>query len=224
MSTIRVRFILSVSSLTALSSGLAGCASTSGYNSYYATDPRECLARAMYFESNRSSDDGMVAVGTVVMNRLESGKYASNICGVVGQSRQFAPGVMSRPMDGVGRARAFRNADAVMAGKRTAGLSSVQFFHTAGYSYPYNNMNYVLIAGGNAFYEKRSGGYIRSQEEVAMAQNGGGQQMAQASPMMSPPRPVPRPLPPLEPQDTDVVGPGDDQGVDDGAPDLTAIY
>ena len=26
----------------------------------------ECMARAMYFESNRSSRDGMVAVGTVI--------------------------------------------------------------------------------------------------------------------------------------------------------------
>ena len=223
MSTIRIKFILSVTSLAALSSGLAGCASVTVFHGYYATDPRECLARAMYFESNRSSDDGMIAVGTVVMNRLESGKYASNICGVVGQSRQFAPGVMSRPMDGVGRSRAFKNADAVLAGKRTAGLSSVQFFHTAGYNYPYNNMNYVLIAGGNAFYEKRSGGYHRSQEEVAMAQNGGGQQMADATPV-PPRRPAPRPLPPVEPQDTELVDPGTDQGFDDGGTDETAIY
>ena len=189
---------------------------------------KECLERAMFFESNRSSRDGMIAVGTVVMNRLESGKYASNICGVVGQSRQFAPGVMSRPMDGVGRSRAFKNADAVLAGKRTAGLSSVQFFHTAGYNYPYNNMNYVLIAGGNAFYEKRSGGYHRSQEEVAMAQDGGGQVMAgqvmaDAAPL-PPRRPAPRPLD--QPQDDQAMEPDLDQGSADAAPqdDITAIY
>jgi hypothetical protein len=109
----------------------------------------------MYFESDRSSDDGMLAVGTVVMNRLQSGRYPSTICGVVGQPRQFAPGVLTSPMDGRGRARALRMADRVLAGERHPGLEGVQFFHTAGYSYPYGNMQYRLVAGGNAFYEKR---------------------------------------------------------------------
>src|SRR5215831_15830353 len=35
-----------------------------------ASDERTCLIRAMYFESNRSSRDGLMAVGTVVMNRV----------------------------------------------------------------------------------------------------------------------------------------------------------
>ena len=29
------------------------------------------------------------------------------------------------------------------------------FFHRAGLTFPYKNMHYVLVAGGNAFYEKR---------------------------------------------------------------------
>ncbi|WP_287138364.1 cell wall hydrolase [Mesorhizobium sp.] len=59
---------------------------------------KECLQRAMFFESNRSSRDGMIAVGTVVMNRLRSGKHGNTICQVVGERGQFAPGVMTRPM------------------------------------------------------------------------------------------------------------------------------
>src|SRR5690606_13334803 len=39
----------------------------------YSMKERECLARAMFFESRRSSRDGLVAVGTVVMNRVDSG-------------------------------------------------------------------------------------------------------------------------------------------------------
>jgi spore germination cell wall hydrolase CwlJ-like protein len=135
---------------------------------------RDCLARAMYFESNRSSDDGMLAVGTVVMNRLNSGKYPNTICGVVGQKKQFAPGVLSKPMkEGPSRARAERMADAVMRGKRHRGVgSNAMFFHTAGYNFPYRNMHYQVIAGGNAFYEKRTpqpGQRNRSQYEVAGA-------------------------------------------------------
>ena len=53
----------------------------------------------MFFESHRSSREGLVAVGTVVMNRVNSGEYPDTICGVVGQKNQFAPGVMTRKMD-----------------------------------------------------------------------------------------------------------------------------
>lgn len=111
----------------------------------------------MYFESNRSSEDGMLAVGTVVVNRLNSGKYPTTICGVVGQKNQFAPGVLSKPMtEGHSRARAERMANAVLSGKRHGGVGNAMFFHTAGYNFPYNNMHYKVIAGGNAFYEKRT--------------------------------------------------------------------
>lgn len=118
---------------------------------------RECMARVMYFESNRSSDDGMLAVGTVVMNRLQSPKYPKSVCAVVGQTNQFADGALTK---GVNKrhsswARAERAADAVLAGERHAGVGAAMFFHTNGYSYPYRNMRYVTLAGGNIFYDKR---------------------------------------------------------------------
>ena len=79
---------------------------------------RDCLARAMYFESNRSSEDGLLAVGTVVMNRLEAPAYPNSICGVVGQKRQFAAGVLHKPMRDRERDKAERIADALLAGER----------------------------------------------------------------------------------------------------------
>ncbi len=126
---------------------------------------QECLARAMYFESNRSSPDGMLAVGTVVMNRVESERYPGNVCDVVGQRRQFAPGVMTRNM-GAGRELAMQTAAEVLSGKRHGGVENAKFFHTAGLNFPYNNMNYKAIAGGNAFYEKVS---RRRRPDVRMA-------------------------------------------------------
>ena len=121
-----------------------------------ASNDRQCLARAMYFESVRSSDDGMLAVGTVVMNRAKSGKYPKTICGVVGQRNQFAPGVLSKPMtEGKSRQRAERVAGQVLSGKRHRGVGNAMFFHTAGRTYRFENMHYVAIEGGNAFYERR---------------------------------------------------------------------
>jgi spore germination cell wall hydrolase CwlJ-like protein len=117
---------------------------------------RECLMRAMYFESNRSSRDGQLAVGTVVMHRLAHGAWGTNVCGVVGAKRQFAPGVMTRKMQGDTSDLAAL-ADGILAGKRHPKLAkNVMFFHVAGMKFPYKNMRYVLVAGGNTFYYKAS--------------------------------------------------------------------
>ncbi len=115
------------------------------------------MTRVMYFESNRSSTEGMLAVGTTVMNRLDSPKYPKSVCAVVGQPHQFAPGALDKPMVPRLAARAASVADRVLAGERHPAMGpDAMFFHTAGLTFPYNNMHYVLEAGGNAFYEKRS--------------------------------------------------------------------
>lgn len=116
---------------------------------------RECLARAMFFESEKTAEDGMLAVGTVVANRLRSGRYGSSICGVVGQRGQFAPGVLSRTMSGQAAERARQMADAVIKGRRHPSAGQAMFFHVANMRFKYPNMHYVLVSGGNAFYEKR---------------------------------------------------------------------
>ena len=115
---------------------------------------KECLMRAMYFESNRSSSEGMLAVGTVVMNRLHDGRYPRSVCGVVGQKNQFASGVLTRKMTDSGAVLASQVADQVLRGARHPGVRNAMHFHTAGLRFPYNNMHYVLMAGGNEFYEK----------------------------------------------------------------------
>ena len=117
---------------------------------------QECMARAMYFESNRSSRDGMVAVGSVVMNRVASAEFPGEVCAVVGQRGQFAPGVMTKEMrEGAPRAMAMELAASVLAGERHPQVTRARFFHQKDYRFPYRNMHYVVTAGGNAFYEKR---------------------------------------------------------------------
>lgn len=122
------------------------------------SDQRDCLTRAMYFESQRSSEEGLLAVGTVVMNRVESEKYPNTICGVVGQRRQFAHGVLRRKMDPAQMGPAQKAADKVLAGHRSKEVGKAMYFHAARIRIPYKNVHYVTIAGGNAFYEKRKGG------------------------------------------------------------------
>ena len=115
---------------------------------------RNCLMRVMYFESNRSSPDGLLAVGTVVMHRLQNGAWGNSVCSVVQARSQFAPGLMTRQMQGnLSDLQAL--ADNILAGKRHPTLAkNVMFFHVAGMKFPYKNMRYVLVAGGNTFYYK----------------------------------------------------------------------
>ncbi|CAH1657541.1 Cell Wall Hydrolase [Hyphomicrobiales bacterium] len=119
-------------------------------------DPREkdCLVRAMYFESNRSSESGLLGVGTVVMNRVEAARYPETICGVVGAPRQFASGVLTRPMTDKVLPKVEAIAEDILNGRRNEAVGSAKHFHMAGMRFGYRNMHYVTVAGGNAFYLK----------------------------------------------------------------------
>ncbi|RWK65120.1 cell wall hydrolase [Mesorhizobium sp.] len=164
---------------------LAACSQTTSHGLASRTDTvrsrpyshtakdKECLQRAMFFESNRSSRDGMIAVGTVVMNRLRSGKHGNTICEVVGERGQFAPGVMTRRMNSKAMPDVEEAAEAVLKGERKAKLKNSMFFHTAGLRFPYKNMHYTMVAGGNAFYEKRGRNWkpLPDEPTVAMAQS-----------------------------------------------------
>lgn len=146
---------------SSLGSGLSGVKAMvmpSRSRGYRASErERQCLARAIFFEANRSSRDGMIAVGSVVMNRRESGKWGDDICGVVGAKRQFAPGVLSRPMNSKALPDVMEATDAVLKGERHPKVQKeVMYFHTAGLKFPYKNMRYTTVAGGNAFYYKKS--------------------------------------------------------------------
>ncbi|HEU0045500.1 cell wall hydrolase [Sphingomonas sp.] len=49
-----------------------------------------CLASAVYFESKGEPLVGQLAVAQVIINRSKSGRFASNVCGVVKQRGQFS--------------------------------------------------------------------------------------------------------------------------------------
>ena len=49
-----------------------------------------CLAGAIYFESKGEPLAGQLAVAEVILNRTKSGRFASDVCGVVKQRGQFS--------------------------------------------------------------------------------------------------------------------------------------
>ena len=60
-------------------------------------------------------------------------------------------------------------AQAVLKGERKAKLKNTMYFHTAGLRFPYKNMHYTMVAGGNAFYEKRGRNWQPLPEEPTVA-------------------------------------------------------
>jgi spore germination cell wall hydrolase CwlJ-like protein len=145
----RAAVTVRIAAMIAIGLGLVGCGGGERHTA------QSCMERAIYFEANRSSREGMVAVGSVVMNRVASPQFPNSVCAVVGQKNQFAPGVLSRPID-LKRVPDVREAArSVLRGERHPRIGQAMFFHTHGYRFPYDNMHYVLVAGGNAFYEKR---------------------------------------------------------------------
>lgn len=54
----------------------------------------DCLAKNIYYEAAYEPKDGWMAVGFVTMNRVKSGNYADDVCGVVyqktGRTYQFS--------------------------------------------------------------------------------------------------------------------------------------
>ena len=165
--------------ILALGSGLGGCntlvptvaGSVPGARAVLIVDDteRDCLGRAMYFESNRSDEEGLLAVGTVVMNRTEAALFPKGICEVVRQRGQFAAGVLTKPMQPKDLQRVADVTDAVLAGERHPKVGAAMYFHTAGRRFHYPNMHYVAVAGGNAFYEKLTRGRIGPEAVVPEA-------------------------------------------------------
>lgn len=52
--------------------------------------PEICLAIALFFEGRSESIDGQIAIGKVIMNRVESEKYPDSVCEVINQPYQFS--------------------------------------------------------------------------------------------------------------------------------------
>ena len=52
-------------------------------------DEHECLAASVYFESKGQPYKGQLAVAETILNRTQSGRFPSSVCGVVKQRGQF---------------------------------------------------------------------------------------------------------------------------------------
>ena len=107
------------------------------------------------------------AMDTVTESRLAIAMAQSGGIGVIHKNldiaeqaeevrkvKKFEAGVVGDPVT-IGPKQTLAEALAVLQGERHPKVTLAKFFHAAWYNANYNNMHYVVTAGGNAFYEKR---------------------------------------------------------------------
>jgi spore germination cell wall hydrolase CwlJ-like protein len=115
----------------------------------------ECLAASVYFEAKSEPLEGQLAVAEVVINRAESGRFASSICSVVFQKGQFSfvRGGGFPPINK--SSRYWREAVAVaqiaMNEEWDSRASKALFFHASRVSPGWNKVR-VAQLGNHVFY------------------------------------------------------------------------
>lgn len=115
----------------------------------------ECLATGIYFESKSESLQGQLAVGHVIANRAESGRFPSSYCGVLFQRGQFSF-IHGRSLPRVPRAsrdwqEAVAIAKIVDEDLRPSPVGKAMFFHARRVS-PGWRLTRVATLGNHVFY------------------------------------------------------------------------
>lgn len=119
------------------------------------TAEQECLAGAVYFEARSESLDGQLAVADVILNRADSGRFASTVCGVVHQPGQFSF-VRGGRMPAINRSsQDWREAVAIARiaekDRWESAASDALFFHATHVS-PRWKLRRIATVGNHVFY------------------------------------------------------------------------
>jgi spore germination cell wall hydrolase CwlJ-like protein len=115
----------------------------------------ECLAAGIYFESKSEPLAGQLAVGQVIANRANSGRFAKTYCGVLFQRGQFSF-VRGGRWPAVGKSsRQWQNAVAVAKivdqGLKQSSVGKALFFHAKRVN-PRWRLRRVASVGNHIFY------------------------------------------------------------------------
>jgi N-acetylmuramoyl-L-alanine amidase len=114
-----------------------------------------CLATAVYYESRSESLMGQLAVARVVINRAQSGRFPSSLCGVVTQPRQFSFVRGGRLPTADRNSAQWRNASAIARIALQDGWEShvegALFFHATRVAPGWNRQRMAQV-GNHVFY------------------------------------------------------------------------
>ncbi|MEG3163724.1 cell wall hydrolase [Sphingomonas sp. PB2P19] len=118
------------------------------------SDALQCLAGAVYFESKGEPLAGQLAVAEVIINRAKSGRFATDVCGVVTQRGQFSF-VRGGRIPPINANKAYRTAIAVakvaLASAWDSPAPKALFFNTPNRS-PGGRLTKIAAIGHHIFY------------------------------------------------------------------------
>jgi spore germination cell wall hydrolase CwlJ-like protein len=121
----------------------------------------QCLALAMYWEAKSEGRDGMLAVASVVLNRVAHPEFPDTVCAVVKQGGEAPPcqfswwcdGKSDRPTDPRAWALATRIADKALHDPPPDLTSGALFFHNAAIGTPWaRERQRTVQIGQHIFY------------------------------------------------------------------------
>ncbi|MFR6308078.1 MAG: cell wall hydrolase, partial [Mediterraneibacter faecis] len=130
------------------SSSSSGGSNSSG-GSTVASDDVTLLAAILQCEA-RYDYESMLAVATVIMNRVNSGRFPNSISGVVYASGQFAPvwtGSLDRVLKAGPRSLSIQVAQDAINGARHSSVSDCYYF-----LYAASTNRTGVVIGGNVFF------------------------------------------------------------------------
>lgn len=117
-----------------------------------------CLATAVYYESKGEPLDGQLAVAQVILNRVESGRFASSVCGVVYQRGQFSFTWDKHP-DRPANNDMWRTAQAIAVIAATDNWREIApnatHFHATRVAPGWANLRRIATVGNHIFYGTR---------------------------------------------------------------------
>lgn len=128
----------------------------------------QCMARNIYWEAASEPFEGKVAVAQVTINRVQSGKFADSVCGVVHQKTKFVEKVvcqfswfcetnhLTKPV----YQKLYKESEEVakmvmLEGFRLPMLKEAIYYH-ADYVNPRWNKPRITQIGRHIFYKERS--------------------------------------------------------------------
>ncbi len=124
-----------------------------------AQSAQQCLALAMYWEAKSEGPDGMLAVASVVLNRVAHPEFPDTVCGVVKQGGESPPcqfswwcdGKSDLPVEARPWATATRIAERVLRDPPSDLTRGALFFHNISVETPWVRERTVQI-GQHIFY------------------------------------------------------------------------
>ena len=123
------------------------------------TQAQHCVALAMYWEARGEGHQGMLAVGSVVLNRVEDDRFPDSACGVVYQGGEIPPcqfswwcdGKSDRPTNGALWASSLGLADELLTARPRDPTRGALFFHNTSTRPPWRREQTTRI-GNHVFY------------------------------------------------------------------------